>query len=202
MAPITQPTMAQPGARARRQVLDFMRSNGVRSGGARGPGRCARLSAWPAAMLVAPTEATAASFGVTPFAPGSGTGTTGVEADGALEVYPPDADGDVAPETSFADGMYGSFVVVFEPSGDLWAANVDNGTLVEIARAHLATPDPVPAVTISAAGDALEDPYVWLLTIRATFGSSVTMWAGSTSTPSGSWPGRARRRPSPLFRTS
>jgi streptogramin lyase len=123
-------------------------------------------------MLVAPTEASATPwFGVGPFAPGSvvvsqggtiagnGTGTTGVEADGALDVYPPNANGDVAPEASFTNGMYGPFVVVFDPSGDLWAANVDNSTLVELTRAQLATPDPGPAVTISAAGDALENPY-------------------------------------------
>jgi hypothetical protein len=55
--------------------------------------------------------------------------------------------------------MHGPFVVVFDPSGDLWAANVNTSTLVELTRAELATPDPAPAVTISAGGDALEYPY-------------------------------------------
>ncbi len=126
-------------------------------------------------MLVSPTEASAAPFGFGPFAPGSvvvaqggtisgnGTGTAGtVSADGYVNVYPPDANGDVAPEASFTQGMYGPFVVVFDPSGDMWAANVDNtsdSTIVEITRAQLGTPNPVPAVTITGVGDALEYPY-------------------------------------------
>ena len=122
---------------------------------------------------VAPTVASAAPLGVGAFAPGSivvaqggtiagtggsGTGTT-VKEDGGVEVYPPGSNGNVAPEASFTKGMYGPFVVVFDPSGDLWAANVDNGTLVELTKAQLAMPDPVPAVTISAASGALDDPY-------------------------------------------
>ena len=62
-----------------------------------------------------------------------------------MNVYPPDANGDVAPEASFTQGMYGPFVVVFDPSGDMWAANVDNtsdSTIVEITRAELGTPNP------------------------------------------------------------
>lgn len=66
--------------------------------------------------------------------------------------------GDVAPLASSTNDMDGPFVVVFDPSGHLWAANVDNSTLVELTRAQLATPGLVPAVTISA-GDALENPY-------------------------------------------
>jgi streptogramin lyase len=134
-------------------------------------GALCTLFALASSVLVAPTAASAAPFGFGAFPPGSvvvaeggtiagnGTGSTGVEADGALEVYPPNANGDAAPLASFTNGMDGPFVVVFDPFGDLWAANVDNGTLVELTRSQLATPDPVPAVTISAAGDALEDPY-------------------------------------------
>ena len=115
--------------------------------------------------LVAPTEVSASPFGFNPFPPGSvvvaqggtiagnGTGTAGtVSADGYVNVYPPDANGDVAPEASFTRGMYGPFVVVFDPSGDMWAANVDNtsdSTIVEITRAELGAPNPVPAVTIT-----------------------------------------------------
>ena len=121
-------------------------------------------------MLVAPSEAASAT-GVGRFAPGSvvvsqggtiagnGTGTTGSEANGELDVYPPDSNGDVAPVASFTQGMSGPFVVVFDPSGDLWAANVNTGTLVEFTRAQLGTPDPVPAVTISSATGALDNPY-------------------------------------------
>jgi hypothetical protein len=126
-------------------------------------------------VLVAPTGASAASFGFRSFAPGSvvvaqggtisgnGLGTPGtVSADGYVNVYPPNSNGDVAPEASFTQGMYGPFVVVFDPAGDMWAANVDNtsdSTIVEITAAQLATPNPVPAVTITGAGDALEYPY-------------------------------------------
>ena len=74
-------------------------------------------------------------------------------------MYPPNSNGDVAPEASFTKGMYGPFAVVFDPSGDLWAANINTSTLVEFTRAQLAMPNPVPAVTISAASGALDNPY-------------------------------------------
>ena len=125
--------------------------------------------------LVATTQASAAPFGFRPFAPGSvvvaqgstisgnGLGSPGtVSADGYVNVYPPGSNGDVAPEASFTQGMDGPLVVVFDPSGDMWAANVDNtsnSTIVKIAAAQLTTPDPVPAITITGAGDALEYPY-------------------------------------------
>ncbi len=116
-------------------------------------------------VLVAPTGASAAPAGIGPFAPGSvvvseggtiaGTGKSGkgttVEANGEVNVYPPGANGDVAPEASFTKGMYGPFTVVFDPSGDLWADNINTSTLVEITRAQLAMANPAPAVTISSA---------------------------------------------------
>jgi hypothetical protein len=49
--------------------------------------------------------------------------------------------------------------LAFYPSGDLWVANENNSTLVELTSAQLATPDPVPAVTISSASGALENPF-------------------------------------------
>jgi streptogramin lyase len=116
-------------------------------------------------VLVAPSGASAAPVGIGPFAPGSivvsqggtiagwgksGKGTT-VEANGEVNVYPPGSNGDVAPEASFTKDMYGPFTVIFDPSGDLWADNVNTSTLVEITRAQLATPNPAPAVTISSA---------------------------------------------------
>ena len=115
-------------------------------------------------MLTAPTAASAAPFRAAPFPPGSivvsqgGTiaagegGTAGtVAADGEVNVYPPNSDGDVTPLASFTKGMNGPFTVRFDPSGDLWAANVNNNTLVEFTSAQLATPNPSPAVTISLA---------------------------------------------------
>jgi hypothetical protein len=84
---------------------------------------------------------------------------TKVEANGAVDVYPPNSNGDVAPEARLTKGTHGPFVALFDPSGDLWASNVNTGTLVEFTRAELATPNPAPAVTISASGDTLEDPY-------------------------------------------
>ena len=141
---------------------------------ARSGALCA-LFALAGSMLVAPTQASATPFGFRPFAPGSvvvaqggtisgnGLGSPGtVSADGYVNVYPPGSNGDVAPEASFTQGMDGPFVVVFDPSGDMWAANVDNtsdSTIVEITAAQLATPNPVPAVTITGAGDALEYSY-------------------------------------------
>jgi hypothetical protein len=123
-------------------------------------------------MLVASTGALAAPSRVGPFAPGSivvaqggtlaATGVasgTKVEANGAVDVYPPNSNGDVAPEARLTKGTHGPFVALFDPSGDLWASNVNTGTLVEFTRAELATPNPAPAVTISASGDTLEDPY-------------------------------------------
>ena len=170
-------------------------------------------------VLVAPTEVSAAPFGSDPFPPGSvvvaqggtiagdGTGTRDRSRQmGTLNVYPPDANGDVAPEASFTQGMNGPFVVVFDPSGDLWVANVNNtsdSTIVEITRAELGTPNPVPAVTISAPSRRMRSttPTAWLSTAGATCGSSVTSWAWSTSTQAGNWPSRARRRPSPQSQT-
>ena len=106
-------------------------------------------------VLVAPTGASATPFGPGPFAPGSvvvaqgGTifggrrlSGTGVEANGAVNVYPPNANGDVAPEASFTNGMYGPSIVAFDPSGDLWAANENTSTLVEFTRAQLAHAQP------------------------------------------------------------
>jgi hypothetical protein len=49
--------------------------------------------------------------------------------------------------------------MAFDPSGDLWVSNADTNNLVELTRAQLATPNPVPAVTISAASGALDNPY-------------------------------------------
>jgi streptogramin lyase len=118
-------------------------------------------------VLVAPAGAST-PFGRHSFPPGSvvvsqggtlagdGTGTTGVEALGAVNVYRPNASGDVAPMASFAQGMNGPFTVVFDPSGDLWAANVNNNSnLIEFTKAQLATRNPSPAVTISSASGAL-----------------------------------------------
>jgi hypothetical protein len=130
------------------------------------------LVALASSMLVASTGAGAAPLGAVPFARGSvvvsqggtiaATGVasgSSVEANGAVDVYAPNSDGDVAPEARFTKGMRGPFVVVFDPSGDLWAANVNTGTLIEFTRAELATANPVPAVTISSASGALANPY-------------------------------------------
>jgi hypothetical protein len=132
------------------------------------------LFALTGSMLVAP-GASATPYGRPSFPPGSvvvaeggtisgnGLGTPGmVSADGYVNVYPPRSSGDVAPQASFTRGMYGPFVAVFDPSGDMWVANVDDtsdSTIVEFTAAQLATPNPAPAVTITGAGDALEYPY-------------------------------------------
>jgi hypothetical protein len=124
-------------------------------------------------LLGAPSATSAAPSGGRPFAPGSvvvsqggtifgtggsGTGTT-VKANGQVDVYPPNANGDVAPKARVTRSMYGPVAMAFDPAGDLWVANANTNNLVELTRAQLATPDPVPAVTISAASGALDNPY-------------------------------------------
>lgn len=153
------------------------------------PSACRPVRRWPKLMrhmgtgtlcalfgLAGPVLAAPAQASASPFGPGSvvvaqggtvagdGTGVTGsgVEADGGVNVYSPYSNGNVAPEASFTNGMYGPFVVIFDPSGDMWAANTDTSTLVELRRDQLGTPNPEPAVTISApasAPHALDNPY-------------------------------------------
>jgi len=55
--------------------------------------------------------------------------------------------------------MYGPTTIVFDPSGDLWVANENTSDLFELTKAQLATPDPVPAVTIFAESGALSNPF-------------------------------------------
>jgi streptogramin lyase len=122
-------------------------------------------------MLVAPTDASATSFGGRALAPGSvvvsqggtifgGTNTGArVELNGDVDVYPPGANGDVAPEASSTHGMYGPTTMVFDSSGDLWVANENTSDLFELTKAQLAMPNPVPAVTIFAESGALANPF-------------------------------------------
>jgi streptogramin lyase len=90
---------------------------------------------------------------------GASPGTT-VQANGYVDVYSPTAVGDAAPLASFTKGMYGPVTLAFDPSGDLWVANDDNDTIVELTKAELAKPNPVPSVTISEATPyELSQPY-------------------------------------------
>ena len=57
-------------------------------------------------------------------------------------MYPPNANGDVAPEASFTNGMYGPTTMVFDSSGDLWVANENTSDLFELTKAQLATARP------------------------------------------------------------
>jgi sugar lactone lactonase YvrE len=146
---------------------------------ASGAGALCALFGLAGAVLVAPTVASASPFGTRPFPPGSvvvgqggtyagdGTGIvgSGVEADGGVTVYSADSNGDATPLASYTNGMFGPFEVLFDPQGDMWAANTDTlatSTLVEVTRAQLGTPNPVPAVTISAPAsdpNLLGNPY-------------------------------------------
>jgi streptogramin lyase len=140
-----------------------------------------------ASMLVAPTGASATSFGIGLFAPGSvvvsqggtifgGTNTgNGVEANGDVDVYPPNANGDVAPQASFTKGMYGPVTMAFDPSGDLWVANENTSDLFELTKAQLAMPNPVPAVTIFAGSGALAN------TFGMAFDQSGDLWVISNA---------------------
>jgi sugar lactone lactonase YvrE len=146
-------------------------------------GRIGRIASRPAvlvcvgltiSLLVAPTETSAAPFHSNPLEAGTvvvsqggtifGTGAagTGVEANGEVDLYPPDANGDVAPEAGFTNSMFGPTTLAFDPEGDLWVANDNTSTpaLVEFTRAQLRTRNPVPKVTISAAaGVDLGNPF-------------------------------------------
>ncbi len=139
------------------------------------------------AVLVAPTGASAAPWGVGPFAPGSvvvsqggtifgGANTGGLlELNGDVDVYPPNADGDVAPEAGFTHGMYGPTTMIFDPSGNLWVANENTSDLFELTKGQLAQPDPKPAVTIFAEAGALANPF------GMAFDSSGDLWVVSNA---------------------
>ena len=126
-------------------------------------------------VLVPMTEASAAPMGTNLFAPGtvviaqggtiaggvqytgpaSGKGAN-VERNGEVDFYPPGSNGDVAPEASFTKDMYGPTDMAFDPSGDLWVANINVPSIVELTRAQLAMPNPVPAVVISSSSHSLD----------------------------------------------
>ncbi len=116
-------------------------------------------------------QSAASASGLGLFAPGSvvvsqggtifgGTNTgAGVELNGDVDVYRSNANGDVAPEASFTNGMYGPTTMVFDQSGDLWVGNENTSDLFEFTKAQLGTPNPVPAVTIFAESGALANPF-------------------------------------------
>jgi len=125
-------------------------------------------------VLVAPTTTSASPFGAPPSFQagtivvsqggtiygngGSGVGTT-VEENGDVHLYAPNANGDAAPEASFINGIYGPTTMAFDPAGDLWVANENTSTLVELTRAQLRTANPVPRVTISSTVGDLVNPF-------------------------------------------
>ena len=116
---------ARSRTRAPSARLHATKRKGLR-GSMRNGSLCA-LVGLGASMLVAPIEASATPLGLGPFAPGSvvvsqggtifgGTNVgTGVELNGDVDVYPPNANGDVAPEASFTNGMYGPTTMAFDP---------------------------------------------------------------------------------------
>lgn len=100
---------------------------------------------------------------------------TGVELNGEVDVYPPNANGDVAPEASFTDASYGPVTMIFDSSGDLWVANEFTSDFFEFTKAQLATADPVPAVTIFAYGGALASPF------GMAFDQAGNLWVASNA---------------------
>ena len=84
----------------------------------------------------------------------------------------------MAPEASFTNGMYGPTTMVFDQSGDLWVANENTSDLFEFTKAQLATPNPVPDVTIFAESGALANPF------GMAFDQSGNLWVvGNNSEP-------------------
>ncbi len=147
------------------------------------------LFALATSVLVPATEASAAPTGRDFYAPGTvviaqgGTIAGGVqythpasgkgadeERNGEVDLYRPGSNGDVAPEASFTKDIYGPTDMAFDPSGDLWVANIDVPSIVELTRAQLGIRDPVPAVVISSASHSLD--YVSDL----AFDSSGNLW--------------------------
>ena len=177
-------------------------------------GALCAIVALASSMLLAPTEASANPFGVSPLAPGSvvvsqggtifgGTNTgTGAQLNGDVDVYRPNANGDVAPEASFTHRMFGPTTMVFDSSGDLWLANENTSDLFELTADQLAMPNPVPAVTIFAESGALANPF------GMAFDSSGNLWVVSNAWnkvyeyTKGELAASVGRRPSPPFRTS
>jgi len=119
--------------------------------------------------LVAPAEASAT--GTSPIAPGSvivseggtifgGTNAgTGVELNGDVNLYGPNATGNVSPEASFTNGAYGPVTMAISPSNDLWVANENTSDLYELTPGPSTTTNPEPAVTIYAENGALANPF-------------------------------------------
>jgi sugar lactone lactonase YvrE len=134
---------------------------------------------FPVSANASGTATSAAPLSLPPYVAGTvvisqggtifGTGGTGigqtVAENGEVDLYAPNANGDVAPEARFTKSMYGPTTMAFDPVGDLWVANenisalANEPILVEFTRAQLATPNPEPSVTISAAAGALANPF-------------------------------------------
>ena len=150
-----------------------------------GVGTLCALIGLASSVLVAPTEASATGMG--PFAPGNvvitqggtifgGANTgSGVELNGDVDVYAPEANGDTAPEASLANGSYGPTTMAFDSSGDLWVANENTSDLFDLTKAQQGTPGPVPAVTIFAGSGALANPF------GMAFDSSGDLWVVSNA---------------------
>jgi streptogramin lyase len=136
-------------------------------------------------IFVAPGATSAQGIG--PLAPGSvvvtqggsvfgGTNTgTGVELNGELAVYSPDANGNAAPVASLTNGSFGPTTTTFDPSGDLWVANENTSDIFEFTKVQLSMADPVPAVTIYAEAGALANPF------GMAFDASGNLWVVSNT---------------------
>ena len=140
------------------------------------------------------------TFGLRPFAPGSvvvsqggtifgGTNAgTGVELNGEVDVYPPNANGDVRPEASFTNGSYGPTTMVFDSSGDLWVANENTSDLFEVTRAQLATPRPGASRDHLRGGRGARQPLRYgFRQLGQPLGGQQRLGARSTSTQRPNW---------------
>ena len=154
-------------------------------GGACGEEASCSLFGLSGSALVAPTQAFAAGAGPLPadsvvvtqggsIFGGTNTGT-GTLLNGDVDVYSPNASGNVAPLASFANGSYGPTTMTFDPSGDLWVANENTSDLFELTQAELSTPSSAPAVTLFAESGALANPF------GMTFDSSGNLWVVSNA---------------------
>lgn len=107
---------------------------------------------------------------------GGGTGTS-AQALGTVTAYPLSAAGDVAPRVTLAKDMDGPIALAFDSSGDLWAANSVNDTVLEFTKGELAQAHPAPSVTVSSdASHDLDQPD------GLAFGPAGDLWVASNAT--------------------
>ncbi len=132
-------------------------------------------------LATSPAAAIASSTALPVAGPAPGTifvtnGGVGVggEGPGSITLYRPGATADARPEGVITKGVDGPYGLAFDPSGDLWVANLSS-KVVEYSKAGLAKASPAPSVIISSSpDDALYGP------TGLAFDSAGNLWVGNS----------------------